>query len=155
MITEERIGTLISEIEVSARFYTAKEMPQWLTDCKSALRHYQELRRAAAWIKVEDRLPKEEGVCVFCKRGKVDHQQDGRCWPELPTRFSATVPVDVSAGIQIDMDGNQWFARRIPFTNLMEQEAGFGDTPNLALAELIAAESPSPLPAPSIEEKAE
>lgn len=41
---------------------------------------------------------------------------------------------------KIQVDGNQWFATGVNFKNLQESDAGFGDTPMIALHELIATE---------------
>lgn len=49
--------------------------------------------------------------------------------------------VDSGPMVRFEMDGNQWCAKRLPFTNMMEMPVGFGDTPMQALAELIRAES--------------
>ena len=44
--------------------------------------------------------------------------------------------------IQIVLDGNAWCAYRLPFRNLQEDNAGFGVTPQMALAALLESELP-------------
>jgi hypothetical protein len=44
--------------------------------------------------------------------------------------------------IQIVLDGNAWCAYRLPFRNLQEDDAGFGDTPQMALTALLESELP-------------
>ena len=44
--------------------------------------------------------------------------------------------------IQIVLDGNAWCAYRLPFRNLQEDDAGFGDTPQIALTALLESEQP-------------
>ena len=44
--------------------------------------------------------------------------------------------------ISIVLDGNAWCAYRQPFRNLQEDDAGFGSTPQMALAALLTAELP-------------
>ena len=44
--------------------------------------------------------------------------------------------------IQIVLDGNAWCAYRKPFRNLQEDDAGFGDTPQIALTALVESELP-------------
>jgi hypothetical protein len=39
------------------------------------------------------------------------------------------------------MDGNAWCATRHDFVNLQESPAGFGDTPMIALGELLLEET--------------
>ncbi len=55
-----------------------------------------------------------------------------------PYTFSEIV--DEGAAVGFEMDGDQWCANRLPKTNLMEQETGFGDTPMAALVDLIKQE---------------
>ncbi len=50
--------------------------------------------------------------------------------------------------ISIVLDGNAWCAYRQPFRNLQEDDAGFGSTPQMALAALLTAELPDGWEAP-------
>lgn len=44
--------------------------------------------------------------------------------------------------IKIVLDGHAWYAYRIPFRNLQEDNAGFGATPQIALTALLESELP-------------
>jgi len=57
--------------------------------------------------------------------------------PVVPDPYPFDEVVDSGNPVRFNMDGNQWCAVRLPFTNLQETPAGFGDTPMQALVDLI------------------
>lgn len=72
----------------------------------------------------------------------IIHWQCTVCeWYQWYSGTSPNVLLGREAGtINFDMDGNQWCATRIGFTNLQEWEAGFGSTKREAALALVAAE---------------
>lgn len=61
--------------------------------------------------------------------------------------------VDEGEQVKFDMDGTKWCAHRASFVNLQESLAGFGDTPMMALVELIKQEEEMESPAISAAER--
>lgn len=53
--------------------------------------------------------------------------------------FFSAIPVDVEQKPHVFRDGSAWCATNPDFINLQESPAGFGDTPDNAIADLIAA----------------
>lgn len=55
----------------------------------------------------------------------------------IEEKYESEQTIDSGEEVMIAMDGNQWCATRKSFRNLMEDIAGFGDTPVQAIVNLV------------------
>ena len=55
----------------------------------------------------------------------------------IEEKYESEQTIDSVEEVMIAMDGNQWCATRKSFRNLMEDIAGFGDTPVQAIVNLV------------------
>ena len=55
----------------------------------------------------------------------------------IEEKYESEQTIDSGEEVRIAMDGNQWCATRKSFRNLMEDIAGFGDTPVQAIVNLV------------------
>lgn len=74
----------------------------------------------------------------FCDRPAFGRQQDPRTARSFAPGFAC--PAHGGPEIRYYMDGNMWMASRADFTNLQDSHAGFGETQELALADLTKEE---------------
>lgn len=88
------------------------------------------------------------GPAGFCDRDAYGQQYTGSLSQffgnnRAPLAMGYCCKIHGGAGeedIRVMRDGNAWMAFRPDFENLQESVAGFGDTQELALAELLKAE---------------
>ena len=84
------------------------------------------------------------GPCPDCGSPTFNYGGGWRCNTEYCNKSASNPSPNVgvepawwNTDINVNKDGNAWCAFRDRFTNLQENIAGFGDTPNEAVKELI------------------
>ena len=81
----------------------------------------------------------------YPKLGPYDYNMDYIAWLESKAEaYDRLLSMNSISenDIQIVLDGNAWCAYRLPFRNLQEDSAEFGDTPQMALTALLESELP-------------